>query len=295
MSGSTVPVGGTLRAVPWVFVLIWSTGFVVARLAMPHAPPMGFLAWRFGLSVVAFLAWIAWSGAAWPRGRSQWLHLAVVGLLMHAGYLGGVWVAVKAGMSAGTAALIVGLQPVLTALWLSSRATGERVSGRQWLGLAFGLAGLVLVVWRKLGLGEASGPTLALAVMALLCITAGTLWQKRWVRPVDVRTSGCVQLLAALAVTVPLALQEHEPVRWTAETVFALAWSVLGLTLAAGSLLVLMIQRGAATRVTSLMYLVPPCAALQAWLLFDEALTPLVLAGMALTATGVAMVLRERG
>lgn len=295
MNLAPVPASAALRAVPWVFVMIWSTGFVVARLAMPHAPPMGFLAWRFGLSVLAFLVWIRWSGAAWPQGRSQWLHLGVVGLLMHAGYLGGVWVAVKAGMSAGTAALIVGLQPLLTALWLSSTGASERASQRQWLGLALGLAGLVLVVWRKLGLGEASAPTLALAILALLCITVGTLWQKRWVRPVDVRTSSCVQLLAALAVTLPLALLEDEPVRWTAQTLFALGWSVLGLTLAAGSLLVLLIQRGAATRVTSLMYLVPPCAAVQAWLLFDEALTPLVLAGMALTAAGVAMVVRERG
>jgi drug/metabolite transporter (DMT)-like permease len=294
MSGASGPDSAALRAVPWVFVLIWSTGFVVARLAMPHAPPMGFLAWRFSLSVLAFLVWIRASGAAWPQGRSQWLHLGVVGLLMHAGYLGGVWVAVKAGMSAGTAALIVGLQPVLTALWLSSSGADERASRRQWLGLTLGLAGLVLVVWRKLGLGEASAPTLVLALLALLSITAGTLWQKRWVRPVDVRTASCVQLLAALAAVLPLALLEDESVRWTAQTLVALAWSVLGLTLAAGSLLVLMIQRGAATRVTSLMYLVPPCAAVQAWFLFDEALTPLVLAGMALTAAGVALVVRER-
>jgi drug/metabolite transporter (DMT)-like permease len=282
-----------LRAVPWVFVLIWSTGFVVARLAMPHAPPMGFLAWRFGLSVLALMVWIRWSGAAWPQGRSQWLHLGIVGLLMQAGYLGGVWVAVKGGMSAGTAALIVGLQPLLTALWLSSTGADDRASRRQWAGLALGLGGLVLVVWRKLGVGEASAGTLALAVLALLCITVGTLWQKRWVRPVDVRTSMCVQLVAALAAVLPLAWLEDEAVRWTVESVAALVWSVLGLTLAAGSLLVLLIQRGAATRVTSLLYLVPPCAALQGWLLFDEALTPLVLAGMALTAVGVWLVVRE--
>jgi drug/metabolite transporter (DMT)-like permease len=156
------------RAMPWVFVLIWSTGFVVARLGMPHAPPLRFLSTRYALSIVCFLIWIAASRAPWPRSRSEWLHLAVVGVLLQAGYLGGVWSAVKAGMGAGTAALLVGLQPVLTALWVTAhtpsntesgagrdgRQASARITARQWLGLLLGLAGLVLVVWRKLGTGE---------------------------------------------------------------------------------------------------------------------------------------------
>ena len=282
-----------LAAMPGVFVLIWSTGFIVARYGMPHAPPMGFLAWRFFFSVLAFLVWIRLAGAAWPVGRRQWLHLAVVGLLMQAGYLGGVWAAVKGGMSAGTSALIVGLQPLLTALWLSSRGSQHAASARQWLGLALGLAGLVLVVWRKLGLGEASGPTLLLALMALLSITVGTLYQKRWIAPVDTRTANTVQMAAALVVVLPLALLESEPIRWHPEMIGAMAWSVLALSLGANSLLVLLIQRGAATRVTSLLYLVPPTTALLAWLLFGEALTPLVLLGMAITAAGGWLVVRE--
>jgi drug/metabolite transporter (DMT)-like permease len=278
---------------PWVFVLIWSTGFVVARFGMPYAPPMTFLAWRFAISVAAFLVWIRLSGAVWPQVRSQWLHLGVVGLLLHAGYLGGVWAAVKGGMSAGTASLIVGLQPLLTALWLSGIGHTQRASRRQWLGLGLGLSGLVLVVWRKLGLGEATGPTLALAVMALVSITGGTLWQKRFVQGCDVRTANTVQLLAAFVATLPLALLEPEAMTWNLHSSAAMAWSVLVLTLGGSSLLVLLIQRGAATKVTSLMYLVPPCTATLAWLLFGEALTPAVLAGMALTAVGVWMVVRE--
>lgn len=278
---------------PWVFVGIWSTGFVVARFGMPHAPPMTFLAWRFALSVALFGLWIALSGARWPQGRTQWMHLAVVGVLLHSSYLGGVWAAVKAGMSAGTAALIVGLQPLLTALWLSGRGDMQRANTRQWIGLALGLAGLVLVVWRKLGLGEASPATVGMAVAALLGITAGTLWQKRFVQPCDVRTANTVQLAAAFAVTAPLALLESEAMRWNAQSAGALAWSVGVLTLGGSSLLVLLIQRGAATRVTSLMYLVPPCTAVLAWLLFGEVLTPLVLAGMAITAVGVWMVVRN--
>jgi len=282
-----------LAAMPVVFVLIWSTGFVVARVGMPHAPPMGFLAWRFALSVLAFLVWIRWSGAAWPSGRTQIAHLAVVGVLMHTCYLGGVWAAVKGGMSAGTSALIVGLQPLLTALWLSARGHGQRATARQWAGLVLGLGGLTLVVWRKLGLGEASLPTLALAVGALLGITVGTLYQKRFVQPADVRTANVVQLLAALAVALPLALAESEPVRWEPAMIGAMAWSVLVLTLGGSSLLMLLIQRGAATKVTSLLYLVPPCTAVLAWLMFGEALTALVLLGMALTALGVWLVIHQ--
>jgi drug/metabolite transporter (DMT)-like permease len=282
-----------VRAMPAIFVLIWSTGFVVARLGMPHAPPLGFLVVRYALSVAAFAVWIALARPAWPRDRTQWAHLAVTGMLLHGGYLGGVWSAVKLGLSAGTVALIVGLQPVLTALWVSATGTAHRVSARQWLGLALGLAGLVLVVWRKLGLGEVTTINLVLALSALLSITTGTLYQKRFVARCDVRTANTVQLIAAFVVTLPFALLEHERVQLHPELITAMAWSVLALTLGGSSLLYLLIQRGAATQVTSLLYLVPPCTALMAWLLFGEELGLMVIAGFALSAIGVWLVVRR--
>jgi len=282
---------------PAVFVLIWSTGFIVARYGMPHAPPISFLTIRYALSVLCFGAWIALARAEWPKTRAQWLHLCASGVLMHAGYLGGVWAAVKAGMGAGTIALLVSLQPVLTAVWLSQAgsAKGPRASRRQWLGLLLGLGGLVFVVWRKLGAGELSTWNLLLAALALLSITAGTLYQKRFVAQCDVRTANAVQLLAALVVSLPIALWESEPVVLHPHFIGAMAWSVVGLTLGGSSLLYLLIQRGAATQVTSLLYLVPPTTALMAWLLFQEALTPVMLLGMALTAIGVSMVVRVEG
>lgn len=284
-----------IRAMPWIFVLIWSTGFIVARYGMPHAPPMKFLAVRYALSILCFLPWIVLAGVKWPSDRRQALHLSVTGILMHAGYLGGVWAAVKAGMGSGLSSLIVGIQPVLTAIWLSS-VTGHHVSRRQWLGLLLGFAGLVLVVSRKFGAGgpgdSANWLNLSFAVLALCCITAGTLYQKRFVHPCDVRTANTVQLAAALLVTLPLALLESEGMRWNAELAGAMAWSVLGLTLGGSSLLYLLIQRGAAASVTSLMYLVPPCTALIAWLLFAEPITATTLAGTALTAFGVSLVVR---
>jgi drug/metabolite transporter (DMT)-like permease len=282
-----------VRAMPAVFVVIWATGFVVARYGMPHAPPMGFLAWRYLLSVLAFTVWIAVARPAWPRDRAQWLHLAVTGMLMHGGYLGGVWAAVKEGMSAGTAALIVGLQPVLTAVWISITGAEHRVTRQQWVGLLLGLVGLVLVVWRKLGVGEVTALNLLLSLGALAAITVGTLYQKRFVAPCDVRTANFVQLLAAFAVTLPLALLEDEAIRLNPELIGAMAWSVLVLTLGGSSLLFLLIQRGAATRVTSLLYLVPPCTAVMAWLLFGEVLGALVIAGLVLTAAGVWLVVRQ--
>jgi drug/metabolite transporter (DMT)-like permease len=279
------------KAVPVWFVLIWSTGFIVARYGMPHAPPMKFLALRFTVSLVCFLIWIALARVAWPRSRAQWLHLGVTGVLMHAGYLGGVWSAVKAGMGSGLSSLIVGLQPVLTAIWLSG--TGGQVTRRQWSGLTLGFAGLVLVVSRKFGQGaEADWLNLSLAVLALLSITMGTLYQKRFVQPCDVRSASAVQLSAALLVTLPLALLETESMRWNGELVGALAWSVLALTLGGSSLLYLLIQRGAAASVTSLMYLVPPTTALMAWVLFDEPITVVTVIGTALTAFGVSLVLQ---
>jgi len=285
---------------PWVFVLIWSTGFVVARLGMPHAPPLKFLALRYALSVLCFGVWIRLAGAPWPRGRAQWLHLSITGILMHAGYLGGVWSAVKAGIGAGTVALIVGLQPVLTALWLTRHAAGggarrpvaARVGRAQWLGLALGLGGLVLVVEGKLGMGEVTPWNLSLAILALVSVTTGTLYQKRHVVACDVRTASAIQLGAAFAVSLPFALLEPEAMDWQHELVAAMAWSVLVLTLGGSSLLYLLIQRGAATAVTSLMYLVPPCTALMAWALFGEVFTAPMLVGVALALAGVALVVR---
>ena len=283
---------GWLRAMPAVFVLIWSTGFIVARYGMPYAPPLKFLAVRYALSLVCFGVWVVLAKVAWPKERSQWGHLAVTGVLMQAGYLGGVWAAVHAGMGAGLVALLVGIQPVLTAIWLSFN--GGRISKRQWAGLVLGFAGLVLVVSRKFGQGtEVSALTMALTVFALLSITAGTLYQKRFVAPCDVRSASAVQMAAALLVTLPFAAMESQGIEWNAHSTGAMAWSVLALSLGGSSLLYMLIQRGTATAVTSLLYLVPPCTAVMAWLLFAEPITLVTLLGIGLTAIGVSLVVRS--
>ena len=280
-----------LRAMPVVFVLIWSTGFIVARYGMPNSPPFTFLLWRYIFSLLCFVLWVKWARVPWPQGVVQWWHLAVTGVLMHAGYLGGVWAAVKAGMGAGLTALIVGLQPVITAIWLSAR--GGHVSRRQWQGLALGFVGLAMVVSRKLEGGiEVTPWSLTMILMALVSITTGTLYQKRFVQPCDVRSANAVQLMAAYVVTLPLALMEAEPALWNAEMSWALAWSVLALTLGGSSLFYILIQRGAAASVTSLMYLVPPTTAVMAWVLFNEPITLVTLAGIAVTAVGVSLVVR---
>lgn len=281
-----------LRSMPVVFVLIWSTGFIVAKYGLPYAPPLSFLAWRYFFSILCFLVWIAIARAPWPREPAQWGHLAVTGVLMHAGYLGGVWVAVEFGMGSGLAALIVGLQPVLTAVWMSR--AGQGVTRLQWLGLLLGLVGLLLVVGRKLMAGtEVTALTLAAALVGLLCITVGTLYQKRFLNGTDVRTANLIQLAAAWVVTLPLTWFETEPIAWNSHVAVAMAWSVLGLTLGGSSLLYLLIQRGAATSVTSLLYLVPPTTAFMAWLLFGEFITVTTVAGTLLTALGVALVVRQ--
>ncbi len=286
-----------IRLMPAVFVVIWATGFIVARYGMPHAPPFTFLLYRYLLSIGCFLLWITIARVRWPQTGLQWIHLAVTGMLMHGGYLGGVWAAVKGGMGSGLSSLIVGIQPVLTAIWLSAVASNtHRVSRRQWLGLLLGFAGLVLVVWRKLTQGSpgdmVTPVNLSWAILALLCITAGTLYQKRFIKPCDVRTANTVQLIAAAIVTAPMALLETEAFRWNLESAGAMAWSVLGLTLGGSSLLYLLIQRGAAASVASLMYLVPPTTALIAWVLFGEPITVATVVGIALTAFGVALVVR---
>ena len=297
--------GAWVWAIPLVFVLIWSTGFIVARFGMPHSSPFSFLLLRFLLSIACFLPWILWAKVSWPQTRQQWVHLSVTGVLMQACYLGGVWAAVKAGMGSGLSSLVVGIQPVLTAIWLSwmsrpssgDEAVLPAVSLRQWLGLSLGFIGLLMVVWHKLSLSNpldhVTPANMLFAIGALLAITAGTLYQKRFVQPCDVRTANTVQLMASAVVTLPLALLETEAISWNDELIGAMAWSVLGLTLGGSSLFYILIQRGAAAAVTSLLYLVPPTTAVMAWFLFGESITALTLAGTALTALGVGMVVRS--
>lgn len=281
------------KAAPALFVVLWSTGFIGGKLGLPHAEPLTFLLWRMALVATVLLVIAAWQKAPWPRSWRLVGHIAVAGLLVHGVYLTGVFGALKQGLPAGTVALIVGLQPLLTAL-AAGPLLGERVSGRQWLGLALGLAGVTAVVWEKLSLNIGGPLGIGLSVFALLGISIGTLYQKRYCTEMDLRSGTAIQYGATgtvLAIVTPFL--ETMRVDWTGDFIFALAWLCLVLSVGAIFLLFALIRRGAASRVASLFYLVPPVTALMASALFGEKLGPTALAGMALTAAGVALVLRR--
>ena len=281
--------------IPALFVVLWSTGFIGARLGLPHAGPLTFLALRYGLAAGLLVLVALATRAPWPRRPGDIGHYAVAGILVHGIYLGGVYVGISLGVEAGVSALIVSLQPLLTAV-LARAFLGERVTPRQWGGLALGLLGVALVLARKLGQAPADALGSLSCVAALFAITLGTLYQKRFCGGMDLRTGSVVQFTAAGLVTAPAALLfEHARVAWTGEFVFALLWLVLVLSLGAISLLYVLIRRGAAAQVASLFFLVPPCTALIAWPLFGERLGPLALLGMALTAAGVALASRRAG
>jgi drug/metabolite transporter (DMT)-like permease len=280
-----------VRATPFAFVVIWASGFVVAKYAAPYAEPLSFLLLRYAGVIVLMLALGLLARAPWPRGR-QVLHIAVAGIGIQAGYLGGVWAAVAAGMPAGVAALVVNLQPVLTAAL--ARLLGQRLGGRQVFGLLLGFAGVALVVSNRLTAEGVSGLTLGLTVMALLAITLGTLYQKRFCPQFDLRTGQVVQFVASVLVTLPFALAfESFRFSWTPQLVGALAWSVLVLTGGGISLLFLMLRRGAAAQVTSYFYLVPGITALMAFVMFSETLGPVAIGGMVVTVLGVALATRS--
>ena len=277
-----------IKMMPAVFVLIWSTGFIVAKFGLPYASPLWFLVLRFVGVLAILLPALAVVRVPWPDARSA-MHIAIAGVLLQAGYLGGVWIAIDLGMPAGLAALIVGMQPILTAL--AAPFLGERVSPRQWLGLAFGFAGVALVVANKVSLIGLSPASIAFAALALVSITTGTLYQKHKCPSFDLRTGAAIQFAASLVIALPLALIfEAWDVRFTPQFAGALAWSVLVLSIGGMSLLFPLIRRGAATRVASLFYLTPPVTALMAWAAFGERFSPLASAGMVCAVFGVALV-----
>jgi drug/metabolite transporter (DMT)-like permease len=278
---------------PSLFVLLWSTGFIFSKMGLPYAEPFTFVALRY-LFVVAIMLPVALIvRASWPRRLADVGHHMVAGLLMHAVYIGGVFASIYHGLPAGISALIVGLQPLLTAT-LVGPLLGERVSAKQWFGLLLGLVGVALVLWEKLNLDLTTGGAVLLAVAALVGITLGTLYQKRFCTAADMRSSAVIQFAAAgiacLLVALPL---ETMQVTWSGRFIFALGWLVLVLSIGTVSLLYLILRRGAAAKTASLFYLVPPATALFAWMLFGETLGIVALFGMAVAAAGVALVQRN--
>jgi drug/metabolite transporter (DMT)-like permease len=283
-----------LGLIPALFVFLWSTGWVAARYVTPYADPLTFLAVRFGLAAVLIGTYALTFGAGLPRDPRFILHALITGALLHGLYLGGVWWAIAHGIPAGLSALIASVQPLLTAL-LAPRLLGETLTTRRKLGVALGFIGLVIALSPKLaGLGSdhvagVLGP-LAVNLVGMVAVTAGTFWQKRFLQGGDLRTIAALQYCAAFATVAPLALAT-ESLRFepTPELFFALAWSVLVLSILTIALYLFLIRRGEVSRAAVLIYLVPPVSALQAWALIGEMLTPIQFAGMAVTVAGVAL------
>ena len=286
-----------LTAMPGLFVLLWSTGFIGAKFGLPYAEPFTFLFIRFVLTLMLLIPLTWLMRISWPSSPRLWKHIAVSGLLVHGTYLGGVFYGIYLGMPAGLTALLVGLQPLLTAA-CAGPLLGERLTKQQWLGLLLGLIGISLVLGSKLELGSTLfsgfGAGALISVMAALAgISLGTLYQKRYCTSMPLLSGAVIQYMAAgVLLGFGALLFESREVEWSMTFILTLGWLVLILSIAAILLLMALIKKGEASRVASLFYRVPPVTALQAWWLFDERLPLLGLAGMVIAIIGVVMVVR---
>lgn len=279
-----------LVAMPGLFVLLWSTGFIGAKLGLPYAEPMTFLALRFGAALAILLPLVLLLRAPWPESWRHAGHIAVAGLLIHGIYLGGIYGGLQFGVEAGTSALVVALQPLLVALF-AGWFLGEHTTRLQWFGVALGVAGVALVVGRKLSLDLGTPVGVGLQLVALLGIAVGVLYQKRFCANMNLLSGSVVQLAAAAILVGVLALIfESGKIAWTGEFIFALIWLVIVLSIGAFMLFYTLIKSGAAAQVSSLLFLVPPSTALIAWPLFGETLGVPSIIGMALAVAGVALI-----
>ncbi|MCK5623887.1 MAG: DMT family transporter [Alphaproteobacteria bacterium] len=281
------------RSLPVLFILLWSSAFISAKYGLPDAGPFSFLLTRFIIVFLLFGVIAIAMRRPWPRGPML-ANLLFVGVLMHGFYLGGVFFAIAEGMPAGLSALIVSTQPVLTAalgIWL----LGERPAPAQWLGIALGAAGVVLVLWPRLG-GDVPLTGFAACIVSLLAITLGTIWQKRHGGGMDLLSGNAMQALAA-AIFYGVIVLVFEPYRveWTVEFSLALGWLIFAVSLGAVSILMVLIKNGTAVATTSLFFLVPPASAVMAWVVFGEALGPMGIAGFGVTTAGVWLVNRRVG
>lgn len=283
---------GLIKFAPAGFLFTWSSGFSFGKMGLMYAEPLTFLLIRFIAALLILLPLSFIMRVPWPKKAKDWGHIAIAGLFVHAGYLGGVFSAVYHGMAAGVVSLIVGLQPVLTAV-LAAVWLKEKVTPGQWLGLVLGLVGVALVVSGKINL-KGDITSLALALFALVSITLGTVYQKRFCQNLNLFSGTAIQYGACIALYLVLAPRlETMHVQWTGRFFLALGWLVIVLSIASVMLLFLLIRRGAATKVTSLFYLVPPTTAVMAWMMFGETFTGWALAGLVACAVGVSLVVRQ--
>jgi drug/metabolite transporter (DMT)-like permease len=281
------------RVAPPLFVLIWATGFIVARFVAPYAEPLTFLLVRYLLAILVLGVIVVAMRAPWPRTGRDWGNALVAGVLLHGLYLGAVFWSVKHGLPAGISALVAGLQPLATAV-LAGPLLRENVSPKRWLGIGIGFIGAALVVLPKLGDGGVPALPLGICLLGMLSITFGTVWQKRTGSKLDLRVNATIQYMGAAAITLPLVLLlEEGRIAFTWPLIGAMAWAVLGLSIGAIGLLLFLIRQGAVVGVATLLYLVPPVAALMAFGLFGESLSLIQMLGMAFAALGVALASRS--
>ena len=295
------------KAAPLLFVLLWSTGFIGAVWGLPYAEPFTFLALRFAIAAPLLAAIALMIGSVWPDSMRQVGHIAVVGLLIHGGYLGGAFAAMGSGMPAAVCALLLSLQPMVTVV-LANLVLGDRIRARQLLGMVLGLVGVALVLLRDVTSGSDAEtllqgfglPAVLFCVLSLCSMSVGLVYQKRFCQETELWTGGAIQYVAAALLVALIALLfEDLRIVWTGDFVFALSWLVLVLSIGAVSLLMLLVRWGEASRVSSLFYLVPPATAVIAFFLFGDRLSPQALLGMAIAVAGVALAMRapqqERG
>ncbi len=277
----------------WYFVAIWGSGFVATKIGLQYAAPFTFLSLRFAFGLICLIPLLWWLKPRWPRGRREWLHIIVAGLLMHAIHLSGSHYAQYLGMSAGIAAVILALQPLATAI-IAVGWFRERPSRLQWLGIALGFMGVALIVWHKIDMRAATAGSLLAVTIGLAALTVGTLYQRRFCPEVDLRSGALIQFATSLIVLAPMSIMfESAKVEWTWPLLGSIAFLVLLASLLGVNALHTLMRRGEATRVTSMMYLPPIFAVAIEYGWFGLAPSAISIAGIIITSLGVALAMRR--
>ncbi len=277
----------------WYFVVVWGSGFIATKIGIQYAAPFTFLSLRFAFGILCLIPLVIWLKPAWPSTKREWLHIIVAGLLMHAIHLSGSHYAQYLGMSAGIAAVILALQPLATAL--IARGNGDRVSSRQWLGIALGFAGVALIVWHKVDIRAVTIGSLVAVTTGLAALTVGTLYQRKFCPTVDLRSGALIQFAVSLAALLPLSIAfEGAKVQWSWPLLGSIAFLVIGASILAVNALHTLMRHGEATRVTSMLYLPPIFAVAMEYLVFGVVPTGISLIGIAVTSVGVALAMHRK-